>query len=319
MKKFLIFLFFSILMISCAKLVSNEISQKGSPSEIEWIHFEWVSFSKKGQKFEKAAFKIPVKIDELPRNFYMQFDLAAPTTCLYGNNFKPILKRNPSLDNKLDTTKTFWIQGKENPMFRNVNLKLDNVVFKGIDVGLFTNYGHRILNFIYRKSPIGTIGADIFQNKVLIIDYKSSRLAVIDTLPTEYQDAYFADFSINNGRISVPFRINGNVEYLMFDTGSGIFSLVTSKENALKIGGTEIVDSLKVPSWGELITFYGLKTIFPIKFEDKNLGSPIVYYDEVGTFDVFYQQQNIWGLTGNAFFLDDIVIIDYVNKRFGVK
>ena len=146
-------------------------------------------------------------------------------------------------------------------MFRNVNLQLDNVDFKDIDVGLYTNYGHKLLNnFIFRlifrnQFLIGTIGADFFQNKILVIDYKSDRLAVVETLPTEYQDAYFEEFSIKNGRINIPFRINGKTEYLMFDTGSSIFSLVTTKQNALNIGGTEIVDSLKVPSWRELLTF----------------------------------------------------------------
>ena len=33
----------------------------------------------------------------------------------------------------------------------------------------------------------------------------------------------------------------------------------------------------------------------------------------------FFKQQNIWGITGNAYFFNKIVIIDYKNSRFGIK
>jgi hypothetical protein len=36
--------------------------------------------------------------------------------------------------------------------------------------------------------------------------------------------------------------------------------------------------------------------------------------------DEFFEESDaLWGLTGNALFLDNIVLIDYINSRFGVK
>ena len=291
-----------------------------SSQNIEWIPFVWASDSISGRYFEKAAINIPVTIEELPYKFTMQFDLASHATCLYEMALTPFLDKYPFLSDKLDTTKIVYLNG-EQPTFIDVNLRLGEVVFDSIDVGLYRNYGQKttidLLNS-EKEIHIGTIGADLFQNRVLIIDYKSKRLAVVDTLPTEYQNASFENIKIDYGRIKVPFKINGEIEYLMFDTGSSIFSLVTSEQNALKIGGTEIVDSFVGNSWGTPINFYGLKTVVPIMFGEKIMDNSIVYYDDGKNSENFNKRENIWGITGNAYFFNNVVIIDYKNNRFGV-
>ena len=314
MKKVLILLFLGILVTSCSRKTHN----------LEWIPFTWTSVSLEGRNIEKAAMNISVSIDDISHNkFIMQFDLGAVLTVFYEKALNPFLYDSPLLNTKLDTTKTFWYNGQpNNPYFNNVNLSLGDVVFESIKVGLYKNYGTEISRDSISPETeirIGTIGADLVQNKVLIIDYKLSRLAIADTLPAEYQNISFEDFIIDNRRIKIPFQINGKKEHLMFDTGASIFTLTTSKQNALSIGGSEIVDSLTVTSWGEYVTFYGLKTVFPIMFGDKDMGSSIVYYSEDTSWDDFYKSENMWGLTGNAFFFNDVVIIDYKNNRFGVQ
>ena len=313
MKNFLVFLVISLWLISC--------SQKSSEN-IEWIPFTWTSVNLSGRNIEKVSMNIPVRIDDLPYKFTMQFDLGAVTTNFYGNSLNPFLEKYPLLNNKLDTTKTIWMQNKENPMFCNIDLQLGDVVFKKINVGLFTNYGDDYsLDSIDSETEIhiGTIASDLFQEKILIIDYKSNRLAVTDSLPSEYQRVSFESINIDNGRIKIPFRINGKIEYLMFDTGSSLFPLSTTKQNAIEIGSTEIVDSLTISSWGNLFTTYGLNTTVPIMFGNEIFESSIVYYEEEPIFDYFYENEKIWGLTGNAFFFNNIVIIDYKNNRFGVR
>ena len=313
MKKFLIFLFLGISTMS--------YSQKSSEN-IEWIPFNWTSGSIQGKYIDKLTMLIPVTIDELPYKFVMQFDLGAVTTVFYENPLKPFLEKYPSLNSKSDMTKKFEHAGQEYPMFRNVNLRLGKVVFKDIYVGLLTNYWEELsLDSINSETEIriGTIGADLAQNKVLIIDYKLNRLAVTDTLPSEYRNISFEKFKIDHGRIKLPFRINEKVEDLMFDTGSSMFSLITSKQNAQAIGGTEIVDSLTVMSWSSYITFYGLEVVAPIMFGSKNMERSIVYYNENTDWEYFYKYEKIWGLTGNAYFFNNVVVIDYKNNRFGVQ
>ena len=285
-------------------------SQKQS---LEWIPFTWEGDTIAGQYIEKAYIYVPVKIDDLPHDFIMQFDLGTTTTVFNRKALDSYLEEYPSLAEKFKF-----------PMFKNVNLRMGTVEFNGIDIGYTSNLHETIpKDSIYSKTPkdIGTIAPDIFQNKILVIDYKSARFAVTDSLPVEYKYLPSEEFELANGNIILPFRINGEECKLMFDTGASPFPLATSRERALEISDSVITDSLSGPLWwGTEITFYGLNVDKPIEFGGKTLQNSMVYYDKDGLWEEgVFKPLNIWGLTGNAYFFDNIVIIDYKNKLFRVK
>lgn len=306
--------------------------------DIKWIPFKWKGDSISGKYFDKYSIAIPVQIDNIPAKFDMQFDLGSVKTVIYGNTIEPYLDAYPNLRGKIDTSKTFQMQGNNNPLFTNMELKMGPTSFKGIDIGYFKNFGSKMNKDSSMSNTVkhlGTIGPDLFQGKILIIDYLQKRIAVCEELPKEYKSATFQPFKglseelpeqyrsatfnpAKDGRIKIPFVINGKTEYLLFDTGSSLFTMMATKEDALKIAGTKIEDSLTVTSWGKQITFYGIKTNNPVKFGNKVLKDFLVYYDEQETFAGFYKFSKIWGLTGNAFFLSNTVIIDYKNKLFGI-
>jgi hypothetical protein len=299
MKRVLLLLVLIILMASC--------SQKRSQN-IEWIPFTWESGFEWGKYVDKMAIYVPVEIGGIPCKLIMQLDLGTYSTVFYEKALKPFLEKYPSLNQKWDF-----------PLFRNVDLKLGEVVFEGIDVGLYKNIIHPDAAKFEEEIEIGAIGADLVQNKVVVIDYKSNRLSVTDALPAKYQNTSFVTFIIDSGLIKLPFRINGNMEYLLFDTGGSYFCMATTKQNALAIGGTEIVDSLTATGWDRYIPFFGLETVAPVIFGERIMESSIVYYTEGEGFDDIYKSLNVWGLAGNGFFLNDVIIIDYKNKRFGVN
>lgn len=289
--------------------------------DLKWIPFKWTGDTISGKYFDKSAIVIPVKIDNVPASFNMQFDLGAVRTVIYGNSIAPYLAVYPDLKNKIDTSKKFLIQGANNPMFSNMVLQMGTTSFKGIDIGYFKNFGSKINQDSILSSTekhIGTIGPDLFQNKILIIDYLQKRIGICEELPKQYQSATFQPFKSDDGRPKIPLLINGKTEYLLFDTGSSIFTMQTTKKDALQTANPTIVDSLNVYSWGKKLTYYGVKTNKPIKFGNKVLNGSLVYYDEQETFQDFYKFMKIWGLTGNVFFLKNTVIIDYKNKLFGV-
>lgn len=296
---FLVVLLF--VFISC--------SQKQS---LEWFPFNWEGDTISGKYIDKAFLFVPVKIDNLPHEFTMQLDLAMGQTVFYGNSIDPYLEECTSLADKYKV-----------PMFNDIALKMGSVKFAGVDVRYYPNFGEKIpQDSLHSRSSkhVGTIGSDLFRNKILVIDYKSCRLAVTDSLPEEYKDLPAEKFELKDGVIKIPFRINGKECKLMFDTGSSPFQLVTSKERALEISDSIITDSLGGPLWwGKEITFYGLTVNKPIKFGKKVFKSSKVYYDKEGLWKEIYDYQNVWGITGNAYFLDHIVIIDYKNKLFRVK
>ena len=288
---------------------------------VKWIPFKWTGDTVSGKYFDKSSIVIPVKIDDIPASFNMQFDLGAVRTVFYGNAIQPYLAAYPALKDKIDTARTFLIQGANNPMFTEISLKMAATAFKGIDVGYFKNFGGKIHQdsiLSVSEKHIGTIGPDLFQNKILIIDYVGQRIGVCEKVPKEYKSATFQPFKSDDGRPKIPLLINGKLEDVMFDTGSSIFTLQTTKNSALQTASPEIADSLSVFSWGKKLMFYGVKTNKPIMFGSKVLNGSLVYYDEQETFQDFYKFVKIWGLTGNVFFLKNTVIIDYKNKLFGI-
>lgn len=310
-----------MLLRMYAALLFLTLTIAANAQDVQWIPFKWKGDSASGRYFDKFAITIPVTVDAVPANFNMQFDLGAVKTVIYGNAIKPYLDIYPDLKNKIDTSKKFLIQGGNHPMFTNISLKMGTTTFRNIDVGYFENFGSTIdKDSIHSTTEkhIGTIGPDLFQDKILIIDYPHNRIGVCQQLPKQYKAATFQPFKSDDGRIKFPLLINGKIQYLLFDTGSSIFTLTTSKEDALTTAAPPIADSLTVSSWGKQITFYGIKTNKAIQFGNKVLDGSLIYYDEQRTFEDFYKFVKIWGLTGNVFFLKNTVIIDYKNKLFGV-
>ena len=301
---------FLIILIS----IFSGCSQRES---IEWIPFDWKGDTISGKYIEKAYIYIPVKIDNLPCDFTMQLDLGTTETQFYGKTIEPYLEEFPSLASKLDS-----FQRYKDAIFRDVNLQMGAVDFK-FNVWHRYNFGEEILkDSLLSKTPkhIGTIGADMFQNKVLILDYKLKRFAMSNSLPVEYEGLPSVGFEIVDDIIKLPFNIDGKKCKLMFDTGSSPFELVTSKAKALEISDSVIIDSLSGPLWwGNEITFYGMRVNKPIEFGEEILKSTTVYYDKDGLWEGIFDSLSVWGITGNAYFSDDVVIVDYVNRLFRVK
>ena len=303
-----------ILFLICLQL--NCFGQK-----TDWIPFRWVGDSVSGKFIDKYGINIPVSIQGLPHKFNMQFDLGAETTTIYGNNISEYLQKYPDFSKKIDTNLVFFIQSKKNPMFNNVGLNLGNISFGKRNIGYFREYGDKILlDSIKTKSEkhIGTIAPDLFKDKFLIIDYPNQRILVTEKLKGKFTKSKLLPCSIVNGRIKIPLIINGKSENLMFDTGSSIFSLISSEDNAKKISTNEISDSLSINSWGKKEMVYGRKINVKIKFNEVTLKPSNVYFFRNKMFSDFFKQQNIWGITGNQYFLNSIVIIDYKNNRFGI-
>lgn len=290
--------------------------------KLQWIPFNWVGDSVSGKYFDKLAITIPVTLDNLPHKFNMQLDLGATTTVIYGNSIKPYLDNYRELKNKIDTTLKFRIQSQTNYKFKNITLKLGDVNFGERNIGHFKDFGDDIpKDSINTKTEkhIGTIAPDLFENKILIIDYPNKRICVTTELPKQFSKAQFRDYKIKQGRIKIPITINGKDEDVMFDTGSSLFALITTTENANEISSKPITDSLKISSWGEYYMIYGQTIKSKIMFGQKQLNKAVVYFDNRQNNSNFYKEEEIWGIIGNAYFLNNVVIIDYKNKRFGVK
>jgi len=216
--------------------------------KLQWIPFNWVGDSVSGKYFDKLAITIPVTLDNLPNKFRMQLDLGATVTVIYENSFKHYLDTYSELKNKIDTTLKFRMQSQTNYKFKNLGLKLGNVSFGNRNIGHFKNFGDSIsIDSINTKSEkdIGTIAPDLFENKILIIDYPNKRICVTTELPEQFSKAQFRDYKIKGGRIKIPITINGKDEDVMFDTGSSLFALINPSCGLVQLGLERVCEDEK--------------------------------------------------------------------------
>lgn len=311
MKRFILFTFVMLLLTG----ISN--GQK-----IDWINFEWEKGNIGSQYFDKLAILIPIQVEGLPYKFNAQFDLGAPVTMFYGQSFAPVLSAHETLKNKIDTSITVWLQSTKNPVIKDVGLSLNNISFGRRDVALFKDYGDTLTADSLKTNTtkhIGTIGADLFNDKVLIIDYPRNRMAVVDQVFGEFMRAEFLPMKVDDGRIKIPFSIGGNTHYVMFDTGSSIFELTTDEEN-LKYcikADAPIIDTIQVSSWGSLSYMYG-REINNLAVGGKSFPKAKVYESKGEDRFIFHNNEKIIGITGNSLFINNTLIIDYKNRRFGI-
>lgn len=289
------------------------------------IPFEWAGDSVSGRYFDKLSIDVPVQIENISDNLYMQLDLGAATTVIYEKSFSSYLLLNRDLLNRVDSTVTFIIEGKVNPKIRDVSLKLGDVEVGKHNIGIFQNYGTVIPKDSIGNSKskhIGTLAPDIFKNKVLVINFPKQEISILSSvneLPSEVvTNINFITFQESRNRINIPIKINGKTEQVLYDTGASIFPLMTSKERAIEFPRYIVTDTLKVTSWGEKVMYYGIQLNDPVSIGNQSFADVTAYYDERTIASDFFKKEKIWGLAGNALFLDKTLIIDYLNKKIGI-
>ncbi len=319
--KLLLLLMLANTAISYGQNAKEEIENMQLP----WMRFIWESDSLAGRHFEKIGISIPLKIEDLPYDFTAQLDLGAVHTVFYGKPLAPYLEMFPELESKLDTTLVQGYVGYDAcRVFQHINLYLDKVPFKDVPVGHYADFGDSIsMDSAKTDTPkhIGTIAPDLFQGKVLLIDYPNERLCVLDSMPAIMQQkADFVTFNIRNGRIKIPAMVGSVEKNLLFDTGSSLFSIFTSKDNSVFFTEptTPVVDSIVGNQWKGVFKVYGQKITKDIKIGKYTMKPSLVYsLDDKGQ-KQFEDEENVIGITGNVYFLDKLVIIDYKNKLFGI-
>ncbi len=314
MKKIQTYLFTlpSLLLILFSVLANDEIHTP-EDDKLNWIRFMWVGDSLDNRYFDKAGINLPVRMQGIPHDFTFQFDLGADLTRTYGSSLHAYLHLYPEVQQKLDSS-------SGHTFLKNVDLVMDGQQFQDRDLFYMKGYGSKISLDSARSNTvkhIGTIGVDLFQNQVLIIDYPNTRLAVTQQLPTDIANkTTFVDISLDrHGRVHLPLLIQGEEKKLLFDTGASLFPLQTTPENWAIVTSQQVTDSILTSTWGKQYYMYG-STVDNIQLGNKELPTATCYKNEY--LADFYKQEGIWGVTGNAYFWDHVVVIDFANKKFGI-
>ncbi|MFO0361141.1 MAG: hypothetical protein ACK500_04885 [Flavobacteriales bacterium] len=306
---------FTVLFLGCK--TSEKNSDDFIPDNLT-EKFYWSPAEISGRYYDKAAMYLPISLDTVSALHYCQFDLGSDWTVLYQSNLKSLTEYNYLKFDSLPDS------NPERPCFmiKDVDLNIGKIHFGKRNVLGFYNYGEPIIrkdNAAVSENSVGTIGADIFQNKILVINFPNETISVIDTTSSALENYFsFENCQIENKRIMVPLIVNGKTRLFMYDTGSSLFPMLTSFENWKEITNHNINDTLRIENFGNPVIMIGSNTSKEIKIGVNTLTDFGVYYEKDNYFDDIFEQLNCDGIIGNAFFLNKTICIDFQNKRFGI-
>jgi hypothetical protein len=287
-------------------------------SALSWAEFIWAGNRMGSRYFEKAAMLIPAKVDGLPYDFVFQFDLGATATLLNGNTLTAIVAKHPEFDRTTTHRNHIFKFWESTTAFEDLSITFGGIKARTRSCQVMRNYGENAsLNELNAGLPInlGSLGADLFQNKILVIDYPNRRLAVCDALPAELQTTFTKIALDEGGRVILPLRLANKSYKVLFDNGASVFSLLTSAARINTFSAAAPTDTIPVRSWGITHNVVGRPVKGAFDLVGQRFSDVTVYAD----FRPSEQDTDYDASTGNALFWDKTVIIDFKKKEFGVK
>jgi len=282
------------------------------PDKAFSIPFYWKADSVGSRSEPHAALLVPVKLPGCPKQFYMQFDLGSPYSLFYKNKLAAIHSKYPRTKQSGDTS------GK----LANFSFKLGSTSVFAKEI-LVQQFDSSSIDWGNKKGIdiIGTIGADLIDGKVAVIDYPNKKLSLADTIPAKFSGISYSGFIYANRRVLLPAIILGKQTLLYFDTGSSMYELLTSKNSceALAVPGSELVQN-KVWSWNKYLVantrasndsiFVG-GTKIPLHSTTYIDGTNAAQAEQM-------MKMGIGGMTGNKIFMQYKLVLDTRNKKFGL-
>lgn len=274
------------------------------------LPLQWKGDTLDGQWNPHAALLIPVTIPGCPYTFYMQFDTGSPYTLFYGNKLRAIHRKYPAIIS-----------------LRNIDDSLSNFRFKAgplmITAGQVAIHSFDSTAIDWKSKHtltiIGTLGTDLIDNKVAVIDYPRQQLHISDTIPAAFKKSNTTAFHFSMRRILLPAEIAGKKTILYFDTGSSAFELLTDKATCSSLStDTSLTVRYPVQSWGKTLTANTITTTDSIIVAGHTIPLHHATWIE-GVSDTQVNQMmkmGIGGMTGNKLFISNILLLDTRNKQF---
>ncbi|SFQ78858.1 hypothetical protein [Hymenobacter arizonensis] len=287
-------------------------------SALSWAPFTWAGMSMGGRYFEKAAMLIPAKVDGLPYDFVFQFDLGATVTLLNGNTLTGIVAKHPAFNRTTTHINHLFKFWQPTTAFEDLSLTFGATNATTRSCYVMRKYGEKVSSKgLNAGLPInlGSIGADLFQNRILVIDYPNRRFAICDTLPASLHTTFTKIALLKDGRVILPLQLANKSYKVMFDNGCSVFSLITGADKVNNFSTAAPTDTLSIRSWGITHDVIGRPVKEAFELVGQRFSDVTVYAD----FRPSEKDTDYDAITGNALFWDKTIIIDFKKKEFGVK
>ena len=141
---------------------------------------------------------------------------------------------------------------------------------------------------------------------------------------TEIKQFEFVPLEYKNRKILLTLNVSGTSQKYIFDTGSSLTPITTLDENffnLVKGESTKPTDTLYLNSWGKKVPFIGAKINKPVKISDQpiSIADKKIYYTSSESIRKTLNEIGVEGIIGNDLFINDKIVIDLVNNRFGIE
>jgi hypothetical protein len=306
-----------LMLLSSLAIIFKGFSQPSLKKEnITWIDFQW------NNPKEKSAIFLKSRLDTLDYNFNWQLDTGSPYTFLNGATWNIFNKKIPLLSTfikQVDAVQLGDYYKVTTPPFTFYNKKfLPDTLLKNDKTGggFPDDYVDKYRGYGF---SIGTIGLDMFKNKVLILDFKENKIGYANELSDLFyaQKIRTSSFSFFKNRIIVPVMIGKTSFPFMYDCGASLFTLQTTPKKSKSFAPTIYTDTLfgiNNGETGQVHNVLGGKIKQQVKILGKVYKDVIVYVENSES--EIFDEANVTGIIGNKLFLDHIVIIDFKKQRF---
>lgn len=254
-----------------------------------------------------SAILLPVQLNGTDKTFYMQLDFGSPVTFFYRNALISIQKRIPdkiSMDETLNQVALgFYIK----------SIRVSSDAFRMLGYGTEFDFEN-----IDTPNIIGTIGTDLLEKRIIVLDFKNSLGSFYD----EMQETDFTSFEFTKRKILLPAKIGDKKLKLMYDSGTSGYEWITSKDEweKYRIQKGEIKTE-KGNSWGNPLTVITSPASQSIQLGNTTLKLSEVTYIE-GTSKIqnlLMKLSGMQGMIGNKLLLDHRIILDCRNEKFKVE
>ncbi|QEH42003.1 hypothetical protein [Chitinophaga sp. XS-30] len=283
------------------------------PAGTSTIPFIWQGDSIGRQWEPHAALLIPVRLAHCPRQFYMQFDLGSPYSLLYRNMLTAIQRKYPQA----------LPPGEPGKTLKNISFEAGETHVTAGEIAVEQFDSTDIdWNDESRMDIIGTIGTDLIDGKVAVIDYPGCQLSISPVVPAALlPHLSLVDFTYVRRSILLPVKLQGDAKMIFFDTGSSMYELLTDESTCrqLAVHNTAHLRH-QVKSWDKYITANSFASNETIEIAGKKIPLRYSTYME-GVSDAQVEQMakmGIAGMTGNKLFLNYKLVLDTRNKKFGL-
>ncbi|MEO0471929.1 MAG: hypothetical protein AAF206_20045, partial [Bacteroidota bacterium] len=223
----------------------NHIRLSGESGDIP---IQWIG----SEHSDMAVMLLPIQLPGTDRLFYLQFDTGAPTTLFRRERLQDITDHFPDFSHHIDSASSVGL-----------HFQLGEMDIASDDFPLLDR-GSKPIDWADSSGiwVIGTLGADVIEKCIAIMDFKHGVCVFGQEIPPRYGTPDLAPCKFVKRKIMFPARVGGESVDLLHDSGSSGFELITSQEiwQQLARPGAEARAAFDVPSWGRMLTAYEIES-----------------------------------------------------------